>query len=73
MLEAGLGTFVEKPVDGSQTFTFFGSEPPFCLDGEIEHQSDDLAGIDDQRQMIDVQRTGKGKGLLSGHVCSRLR
>lgn len=54
MLKAGVGAFIEKPVDGSQTLAFFRGQPPFCFNRQIEHDADDFAGIDDQRQMIDV-------------------
>lgn len=58
VFEARFGTFIEKPVYGSEAFAFFGGQPPPGLDGQIEYQSDDLAGINDQRQMIDIQCFG---------------
>ena len=58
VFQTGFRAFVEQPVDGCQTFAFFRGQAAFGFDRQIEYESDDFSGIDDKRQMIDVQWIG---------------
>ena len=58
VFQTGFRAFVEQPVDGCETFTFFRGQAALSFDRQIEYESDDFSGIDDECQMIDVQWIG---------------
>lgn len=58
VFQTGFSAFVEQPVDGCETFTFFRGQAALGFDRQIEYESDDFSGIDDECQMIDVQWIG---------------